>query len=44
VSALTKVSVIIVPTRHAIFPRQPDGRPAPEPLAVSIDISEIEFT
>ena len=44
VSAPTKVSGIIVPTRHRIFPRQPDGRPVKDTLVVSIDISEIEFS
>jgi hypothetical protein len=43
VSALTDVSGIMVPTKHTIFPRQPDGSAAPAPLVVSIDISEIEF-
>jgi hypothetical protein len=32
-----------VPTKHRIFPRQPDGRSAAAPLVVSIDISDIEF-
>jgi hypothetical protein len=44
VSALTDVSGIIVPTKHTIFPRQPDGSSAPAPLVVSIDVSEIEFS
>jgi hypothetical protein len=43
-SALTQVSGILVPTKHTIFPRQPDGSSAPAPLVVSIDISEIEFS
>jgi hypothetical protein len=44
VSALTNVSGIIVPTKHTIFPRQPDESSAPAPLVVSIDISDIEFS
>jgi hypothetical protein len=43
VSGLTDVSGILVPTKHMIYPRQPDGNAAPAPLVVSIDISEIEF-
>ena len=43
VSGLTDVSGILVPTRHMIYPRQPDGNAAPAPLVVSIDISDIEF-
>jgi hypothetical protein len=37
------VSGIVVPTKHTIVPRQPDGSSAPTPVVVSIDISEIEF-
>jgi hypothetical protein len=44
VSAATNVSGIIVPTKHRIFPRQPDGSSAPAPLVVSIDISDVEFS
>ncbi len=44
VSAPTEVSGIVVPTRHRIFPRQPDGSSPLAPLVVSIDISEIEFS
>ena len=44
VSAPTDVSGIVVPTKHRIFPRQPDGSSAPGPLVVSIDISDIEFS
>jgi hypothetical protein len=44
VSAPTDVSGIVVPTKHRIFPRQPDGSSAPAPVVVSIDISEIEFS
>jgi hypothetical protein len=43
VSGLTDVSGILIPTRHMIYPRQPDGHAAPAPLVVSIDISHIEF-
>ena len=43
VSGLTEVSGILVPTKHMIYPRQPDGTAAPSPLVVSIDISDIEF-
>lgn len=35
---------ISVPTRHRIFARQPDGMPAPTPLVVSIDISDVKFS
>jgi hypothetical protein len=44
VSALEEVSGIVVPTKHTIVGRQPDGKPAPTPLVVSIDISEVEFS
>jgi hypothetical protein len=43
VSALTDVSGIVVPTKHTILPRQPDGSSAPTPVVVSIDITEIDF-
>ena len=43
VSGLTDVSGILIPTRHMIYPRQPDGHAAPAPLVVSIDISHIKF-
>jgi len=43
VSGVTDVSGILIPTRHMIYPRQPDGNAAPAPLVVSIDISDIEF-
>jgi hypothetical protein len=43
VSQLMPVSGIIVPTRHLVFGRQPDGTAVPTPLVVSIDISELEF-
>jgi hypothetical protein len=44
VSALIDVSGIVVPTKHTIFPRQPDGKPAPAPVVVSIEVSDIEFS
>jgi len=43
VSELEEFSGILVPTKHTIFGRQPDGTSAPEPLVVSIDVSEVEF-
>ncbi len=43
VSELEEFSGIRVPTKHMIFGRQPDGSPAPTPLVVSIDVSEVEF-
>jgi hypothetical protein len=39
-----EVAGIRLPTKHRIFPRSPDGESLPEPLVVSIDLSEIEFT
>ncbi len=44
VSELKEVSGIRVPTKHTIFGRQPDGNVAREPLVVSIDVSEVEFS
>ncbi len=38
------VSGIKVPTRRRIVPRRPDGRPMPEPLVVSIDLSAITLS
>jgi hypothetical protein len=35
------VSGILFPTKRRIFPRQPDGKSMSEPLAVSIDLSNI---
>ena len=43
VSDLTEFFGIIVPAKHTVFPRQPDGSPATAPLLVSIDMSEVEF-
>ena len=42
-SELEEFSGIIIPTKHMVFGRQPDGRAALIPLIVSIDLSEIEF-
>ena len=36
-------SGISVPTRRMVFGRQADGRPVPEPLIVSIELSDVEF-
>ena len=44
VSDYDEVAGIRLPTRHRIFPRNPDGKSLPEPLIVSIDLSEIAFT
>jgi hypothetical protein len=44
ISGYTKVAGIMIPTKHRIFPRSPDGQALSEPLMVSIDISEIAFT
>jgi hypothetical protein len=43
-SDYVEVAGIMVPTRHRIFPRQPDGQSLNEPLLVAIDLSEISFT
>jgi hypothetical protein len=44
VSDYHDVAGIKLPTKHRIFPRTPDGQSLPEPLFVSIDLSEIAFT
>ena len=44
ISDYTQVSGIMVPTKHRIFPRAPDGQALEEPLLVAIDLSEIAFT
>jgi hypothetical protein len=36
-----EISGIVFPTRRRVFGRQSDGRPAPEPLIVSIDLDRI---
>jgi len=43
VSELKQFSGITVPTKHLIYPRQPDGRPVPTQLVVSIDVSDVTF-
>jgi hypothetical protein len=43
VSDYDEVAGIRLPTKHRIFPRTPDGQSLPEPLIVSIDLSEIAF-
>jgi len=40
VSDLKEFSGIVFPTKRRIFPRQPDGHSAPEPLVVSIDLDQ----
>lgn len=37
-------SGILVPTRRRVLRRGPDGMPIPEPLIVSIDLSEVGFS
>lgn len=44
VSQHEEFSGILVPTRRRVFTRREDGTPAPEPLIVSIDLSEVEFS
>jgi len=44
VSELEEFSGILVPTKHRIFGRQPDGKAVATPLVVSIDLSEVEFS
>ena len=34
-------SGIVFPTKRRVFRRQPDGRPAPEPLIIAIDLDRI---
>jgi hypothetical protein len=43
-SGYTQVAGIMVPTSHRIFPRTADGQTLPEPLIVSIDLSDVAFT
>lgn len=38
------VSGIMVPTKRRVLGREPDGTPARDPLIVTIDLSEVEFT
>jgi hypothetical protein len=44
ISDYTQVAGIMVPTKHRIYPRTPDGQALDEPLLISIDVSEITFT
>jgi hypothetical protein len=44
VSDYDDVAGIKLPTKHRVFPRDDDSQSLPEPLFVSIDLSEIEFT
>jgi hypothetical protein len=44
VSELEEFSGTLVPTKHRVFGRQPDGKAVPTPLVVSIDLSEVEFS
>jgi hypothetical protein len=44
VSDYDDVAGIRLPTKHRIFPRNPDGQSLSEPLIVSIDLSKIAFT
>lgn len=44
VSQHKEFSGILVPTRRRVFGRQADGTSIPEPLIVSIDLSEVEFS
>jgi hypothetical protein len=44
VSEFKEFSGVMVPTKRRVFGRQPDGKAAPDPLVVSIDLSEVEFS
>jgi hypothetical protein len=44
ISTYAEAAGIMIPTKHRIFPRTPDGQALAEPLVVSIDLSEIAFT
>jgi hypothetical protein len=37
-------SGILLPTRRRVLGRAPDGTCVPEPLIVTIDLSEVEFS
>ncbi|NKJ36829.1 hypothetical protein [Rhizobium sp. SG570] len=39
-----EVQGLMFPTERRIFPRQPDGKSMPEPLVVSIDLSDIHLS
>ena len=43
ISDYMQVAGIMIPTKHRIFPRSPDGQALGEPLIVSIDVSEVAF-
>lgn len=43
VSNYTEVQGLRFPTKRRIYPRQPDGKPMPEPQVVSIDVSDIRL-
>lgn len=43
-SELKEFSGIMVPTKRRVFGRQPDGKAVPEPIIVSIDLSEVAFS
>jgi hypothetical protein len=42
-SGYTRIAGIMLPTGHRIFARTPEGQAFPEPMLVSIDLSEITF-
>ena len=44
ISDYTEVAGMMIPTKHRVFPRAPNGEALEEPLIVSIDLSEISFT
>jgi hypothetical protein len=44
ISDYTRVAGIMVATKHRVFPRAADGQALPDPLIVSIDLSDIAFT
>ncbi|MBE9605926.1 hypothetical protein IAI18_13735 [Acetobacteraceae bacterium H6797] len=37
------VEGIVLPSRFRVYPRNPDGTPAPEPLIVGVDLSDYHF-
>lgn len=39
-----KVDGIVLPSKMRIYPRKPDNTPLPEPLIVSVDLSEFHFS
>ena len=41
---LREFSGITMPTKHLIYPRQPDGQPVSTQLVVSIDVSDVRFS